>query len=109
MEASVVLLTLDASTGEGTYSFVCPVCEQLVQKAADREVVALLRTAGVETAIAARDVETAIAAGDVAASRREHPSARPQESPPFTLDDLIDFHFLLDREDWFSRLMSSSG
>ncbi len=100
MEASLVFLTLHATSGEGTYSFVCPMCENLVHKSADPEVVALLRTAGVETAVTGTEPRV---------THMEHPSRLAHEPPPFTLDDLIDFHFLLSREDWFSLLVSSSG
>lgn len=89
MRADVILLTIESDTGEGVYSFVCPVCEDLVEKAADRKIVSLLRSVG---------VETAERAAPVAASED-----RP-EGPAFTLDDVIDFHFLLTDDAWFERL-----
>ncbi|HEX2198442.1 MAG TPA: hypothetical protein VHG88_07460 [Burkholderiales bacterium] len=79
MRADVILLTIESETGEGVYSFVCPVCEDLVEKAADRKIVSLLRSVGVETA-------------ERAATLIESES-RP-EGPAFTVDDVIDFHFL---------------
>jgi hypothetical protein len=30
------------------------------------------------------------------------------EGPAITLDDVIDFHFLLGRDDWFEALMASA-
>lgn len=99
MEASLVLLTVEAGSGEGTYSFVCPVCEELVQKAADHKIVELLRTAG---------VETAVAAADVARAKASHPSRAPSALPPLTLDDLIDFHFALQRDDWLGELLAGA-
>ena len=93
MDASLVLLTLHGDSGEGTYSFVCPVCEEVIEKPADRKIVTLLRSAGVETA-----------EGQGEAVPEE---SRP-DGPPFTLDDVIDFHFLLTRDDWFLRLMASA-
>lgn len=94
MEASLVLLTLHGQEGEGTYSFVCPVCEEVVEKRADRKIVTLLRSAGVETTSrpAVAEVE----------------DTRPGGAP-FTPDDLIDFHFLLQGDDWFYQLMASAG
>ena len=93
MEASLVLLRLHGAEGEGTYSFVCPVCEDVIEKRADRKIVTLLRSAGVETA--------------------EGPLPKVEEArpdgPPLTLDDLIDFHFLLRGDDWFDRFMASAG
>jgi hypothetical protein len=88
MDASLVLLTLQGNTGEGVYSFVCPVCEEVIEKPADRKIVTLLRSAGVETAEGSHEVD----------------ESRP-EGPAFTLDDVIDFHFLLQQNDWFDRLM----
>jgi hypothetical protein len=91
-EASLVSLRVQATTGEGTYSFVCPVCEERVRKPADRKLVELLRSVGAETSLA-----------------DPHPSAswRP-ELPPLTLDDLIDLHFLLQEEDWFVELLAGA-
>ncbi len=89
----MVLLTVEPRTGEGAYSFVCPGCEEVVQKPADHKIVELLRTAGVETALTG--------------SARPTPAPR-REAPPFTPDDLIDFHFLLAEEDWFGRLMAAA-
>lgn len=99
MEASLVLLTVETASGEGTYSFVCPVCEDLVQKAADHKIVELLRTAGVETAVAST------ASADAKAA---HPSRAASQLPPLTLDDLIDFHFALQRDDWMGDLLAGA-
>ena len=93
MRADVILLTVEPGTGEGIYSFVCPVCEDLVEKPADRKIVSLLRSVGVETAERAA---TLLEVED-----------RP-EGPDFTLDDVIDFHFLLDGDEWFDRLMAAA-
>ena len=94
MRADVILLTVESGTGEGVYSFVCPVCEDLVEKPADRKIVSLLRSVGVETA----EREEAIATSEI----------RP-EGPAFTLDDVIDFHFQLSDDNWFDRLMAAAG
>jgi predicted RNA-binding Zn-ribbon protein involved in translation (DUF1610 family) len=91
MDASLVLLTLRGASGEGTYSFVCPVCEEVIEKPADKKIVTLLQSAGVETAEGPQEID----------------EARP-EGPAFTLDDVIDFHFLLRGDDWFARLMASA-
>ena len=95
MDASLVLLTLHGDSGEGTYSFVCPVCEDVIEKPADRKIVTLLRSAGVETSEGQPTAATA-------------PEESRPEGPPFTLDDVIDFHFLLRQDDWFLRLMAAA-
>lgn len=72
-----------------TYRFDCPTCEEQVTKPADARIARLLTTGGVDVAVV--DVETL--------DRREpHPEA-PPAGPAFTLDDLIDFHFLLADHD----------
>jgi predicted RNA-binding Zn-ribbon protein involved in translation (DUF1610 family) len=93
MRADVILLTVEPQSGEGTYSFVCPSCEDLVEKPADRKIVSLLKSVGVDVAERAVQVEQV--------------EARP-DGPPFTFDDVIDFHFLLGREDWLEALMASA-
>jgi hypothetical protein len=93
MRADVILLTVESESGEGVYSFVCPVCEDLVEKPADRKIVSLLRSVGVETAERA---ESALEA-----------ELRP-EGPDFTLDDVIDFHFQLADDAWFEQLTAGA-
>lgn len=86
-------ILLHASRGEqeGTYSFTCPACMDDVERPADRKVLALLLSAGVNLE-----------------DRSRHPSQfgrvqtepgrdeRHGHGPVFTFDDLIDFHFLLE-------------
>jgi predicted RNA-binding Zn-ribbon protein involved in translation (DUF1610 family) len=91
MRADVIVLTVEDPSGEGSYSFVCPSCLDLVKKSADRKIVGLLRSVGVDVA-----------------ERPPYPAEseiRP-DGPRFTVDDLIDFHFLLDDDDWFAALAS---
>lgn len=113
MGAASVLLVVETGTTEGTYRFVCPGCEDTIEKRADRKVVMLLLSAGVEVREVSREVVN-----------MEHPSVRssqpsfdealeedflvPAEEPAFTLDDLIDFHFLLQSDDWFDELARSA-
>lgn len=96
MDAQSILLVVEQDSGEGTYSFDCPSCELPVEKPADRKIVLLLMSAGVEVTEVAH-----------AQAQLEMSEARP-EGPPFTMDDLIDFHFLLQRGDWFDRLAAST-
>jgi predicted RNA-binding Zn-ribbon protein involved in translation (DUF1610 family) len=93
MRADVILLTVEPHSGEGTYSFVCPSCDDLVEKPADRKIVSLLKSVGVDVA------------------ERQNPVVKVEtrpEGPAFTLDDVIDFHFLLGRDDWYEALMASA-
>lgn len=96
MGASAIVLTMVEGQERGHYTFVCPVCEGSVQKPADRKVVLLLMSAGVAIHEPERPRELVSAVG-----------TRP-EGPPLTHDDLIDFHFLLQQDDWFDRLLTSA-
>lgn len=59
-----------------------------VEKRADRKIVALLVSAGVDVAARTTSIDTLF--------DQDAPPPRPTSSdPPFTIDDLIDFHFRL--------------
>ena len=84
----------DGDVAEGScYRFACPACLELVTKPADERIAQLLQTGGVE-------VET-----EAAHKRPLHPEF-PPDGAALTPDDLIDFHLLLERDDWFERLVS---
>lgn len=102
MGAASVVLTVVSGTTEGTYTFDCPVCEERVKKHADRKVVMLLLSAGVE-------VRETIVHHPSQASLDEIEADERSEAPPFSVDDLIDFHFLLQREDWLEDLHRSGA
>ncbi|MHB8511523.1 MAG: hypothetical protein ACYDCC_05030 [Actinomycetota bacterium] len=70
-----------------SYLFECPVCISVVRKPADDRVIQLLISGGVHAVVWEYE-ETS-----------EHP-----DGPQFTLDDMIDFHQLLESPDWFDRL-----
>lgn len=75
---------------EDFYAFDCPDCAQRVRKPADARVVRLLRTGGVEPS------ETA-----------SHPEQPPQGLPPITRDELLEFHELLQRDDWLDAAIGA--
>jgi predicted RNA-binding Zn-ribbon protein involved in translation (DUF1610 family) len=83
------------------YRFDCPDCGQDVIKPADGRVVRLLTTGGV----AAEYFPAADVATEVARARQElsHPEGMAW-GPAFTTDDLLDFHLLLQTDDWFDTL-----
>lgn len=70
------------------YQFDCPLCGDQVQKPADDRVVQLLISGGVSASVWQLPDE----------SNESH------EGPSFTFDDLLDFHLLLQSDDWFERL-----
>jgi predicted RNA-binding Zn-ribbon protein involved in translation (DUF1610 family) len=78
-------------TWEGTgtyYLFDCPMCGETVQRLADT-----------------RTVEILIAEGAPPPMRNVPPEFfEPHAGPPLTIDDLLDFHMLLEGGDWFDRI-----
>lgn len=112
MAAAAVLLTVESGKSEGSYSFVCPVCEDTIEKYADRKVVMLLLSAGVEV----QEVGQLALPVDAPAGRHGRASGHPagageaqdeDEQPPLTIDHLIDLHFLLERDDWLDQLIAA--
>ena len=71
------------------YVFTCLRCEQVVVKpASDGRIVTLLQSVGVPTILWNLPAELDEA----------------HDGPPLTVDDLIDFHFALERPDWATLL-----
>jgi predicted RNA-binding Zn-ribbon protein involved in translation (DUF1610 family) len=99
MDAEVVLLAFAEPSGEGSYSFVCPVCEEVIRKPADRNIVALLLSAGVQVHPEASPPKPEVG---------QAPSPGGSGAPAFTTDDLIEFHYLLERPDWFRLLLDTA-
>jgi predicted RNA-binding Zn-ribbon protein involved in translation (DUF1610 family) len=75
------------------YQFACPLCGDDVQKPADDRVVQLLISGGVTATV-----------WELPEEARE---ARP--GPAFTADDILDFHMLLERQDWFEHLLKTTA
>lgn len=101
-----ILLALARGGREGTYRFTCPTCFDAVEKRADRKIVALLVSAGVDVA-----AQTALAIDE---GLREHPSIAGEdprgdlpEGPALTHDDLIEFHFLLQDDDYIREFLAA--
>lgn len=82
-----------ATDDTGTYVFRCPLCDATVVRDAEPRVVDLLLASGVELV------------------RWHLPDelSEPRRGPAFTHDDLLDFHHLLQRDDWMDQLLGSSS
>lgn len=95
---AIRLLVAPGST-EGTYRFVCPVCLDRVEKRADRKIVAILVSAGVPVATAEPRSRSQPADQEplfeAPAGVGWPPLEQRPGGPPFTLDDVIEFHFQL--------------
>lgn len=75
------------------YQFDCPLCHEEIQKPADERVVQLLISGGVSATVWEIPDEV----------------SESRTGPAFTLDDLLDFHLLLESPDWFDRLRQVSA
>lgn len=71
-----------------SYLFRCPGCSRAVRKEASQEATEILVAWGARVDLWRAPAEF----------------LEPKDGPPLTLDDLIDFHFLLEEPDWFDAL-----
>lgn len=107
LRPEAVSLCVEEPGRDGSYRFTCPRCGEVVEKPADRRIVALLLSAGVEFDGARHPQRrggpgSGRGGGDPDAPR--WPEARP-DGPPFTVDDVIDFHLLLRDDERLHRAL----
>ena len=88
-----ILLQVLRGGREGTYRFECPTCMESVEKRADRKIVALLVSAGVD--VAGRGGSGTPDLFERDEPQVEDPRGQLPTGPAFTVDDVIDFHFRL--------------
>jgi hypothetical protein len=100
MGPEAILLEVMRGAREGTYRFTCPTCMDAVEKRADRKIVALLVSAGV-------DVSGRGGTGTESLFDQEEPfDPTSSEAPAFTMDDLIEFHFRLEDDSYIRDFLS---
>lgn len=100
--ANEISLHLHPSGGRGAFGFTCPECTSKVDTPASRKVVALLIAAGVEPVRTREDTDApAHAPALPLEDRNPDPSAEP-----FTLDDVIAFHYLLEDDAAIAELFA---
>jgi hypothetical protein len=80
-----------AADNKGAYLFRCPACTMVVVKDAEQRIVDVLAASGVEVVVWHLPAEL---------------GERRAGGKAITHDDLLDFHALLDRDDWFEQLSS---
>ena len=119
MGVEAVVLAVSNPRMEGVYRFHCPTCLELISKPADRTIVALLISAGVDLADPAneQDVHPSMLSNEPLDDEDEEeveegePPAwaevRP-DGPAFTADDVITFHFQLEDDAWLARALRTS-
>ena len=88
--AEILVVATPSAATSGSYAYFCRTCERVTVAAVSPKAFAVLVTAG-------------------AALPRHEPERRPMPSARrLTVDDLIDFHELLNSPDWFARLQRAS-
>ncbi len=88
-----VTVQVCATNNQGSYAFRCPACQIAVSKLAEQRVVDLLVSSGVRLSVWSLPAELDEA----------------KQGSPLTYDDLLEFHYQLQREGWFERLTSPSS
>jgi hypothetical protein len=96
LSAEAISLEVAGDGDRGRYAFTCPDCRSDITRAADRKVVSLLLAAGATS----HSAETPAEEAPSLPAEDRNPSP---EAPAFTLDDLIDLHFLLQDETWLAQ------
>ena len=89
LTAEDIVLRIGTNHISNTYGFTCPTCGRFVQKPADERVVRLLLSGGVVPVPVHVPAE----------------ALEPRFGPPITYDDIIDFHLMLQHDDWLEDLM----
>ncbi len=98
-----ILLQVLRGGREGTYRFTCPTCMDAVEKRADRKIVALLVSAGVDVAGRGGAITETESLFEDAPS---DPRGALPDGPSFTIDDVIDFHFKLENEGYIQDFLA---
>jgi hypothetical protein len=88
--AGDVTVRVCVDDGTGAYRFRCPTCSTAAVHEASPAICALLREAGCDEEVWRLPAELA-----------ERPGG---PAPAFTADDLLDFHLLLQGDDWASTV-----
>lgn len=110
MGPEAILLSVRDDGHEGSYRFTCPGCADDVEKRADRKIVALLVSAGVD--VASRGTITEEAERDPPERLFEEPEQildpldRLPDGPRLSADDLIDFHFRLQDDAYIQEFLA---
>ena len=91
--------------GRSVYQFTCPASLDPVEKPADRKVAALLVSAGVD--FGSEDLLLGEAFEPLDDPLMPARMGAAPDGPPFTLDDLVTFHFLLQDETYIQEFLEA--
>jgi endogenous inhibitor of DNA gyrase (YacG/DUF329 family) len=101
-----ILLQVVRGGREGTYRFDCPTCMEPVEKRADRKIVALLVSAGVDVS-GRRAAGTSELFDSEPEMEEEDPRGPLPPGPAFSIDDVIDFHFRLEDDRYIEQFLAT--
>jgi hypothetical protein len=102
MRIDAVLLSVREDFADGSYRFLCPGCLVTVEKPADQKIISLLLSVGVDVE-GMGELEFEDEAPEVETQLESRPAG-----DPFTIDDLITFHFLLKDDERLARALADS-
>jgi hypothetical protein len=108
MGPEAILLSVRENGREGSYRFRCPSCADRVEKRADRKIVALLVSAGVD--IERNDGGTLQAEAGLFDHEEIEGPANPElapDGPSLSVDDLIEFHYLLEDDRYIQDFLAT--
>jgi hypothetical protein len=100
-----ILLQVVRGGREGTYRFDCPTCMEPVEKRADRKIVALLVSAGVD--VSGRSTSGTAELFDSEPEMPEDPRGPLPPGPAFSIDDVIDFHYKLEDDRYIAEFLAT--
>jgi predicted RNA-binding Zn-ribbon protein involved in translation (DUF1610 family) len=86
-----VTVRVNSATNEGSYAFQCPECQLAVSKNAESRIIDLLVSSGVELFVWTAPAELLEA----------------HTGPVITYDDLLQFHYLIQEDNWMERLVAT--
>ena len=102
MGPEAILLSVRQNGREESYRFTYPNYADDVKKRADRKIVALLVSAGVDIDQADETMRQPALFDD------DDPRGPLPAGPTFTIDDVIEFHFLLEDDRYIREFLASS-
>jgi hypothetical protein len=109
MGPEAILLSVKQNGREGSYRFTCPTCMDDVEKRADRKIVALLVSAGVDLD-PGQDGLGGVDPG-LTESLFDHEGSEGSRTrgPMFSIDDVIEFHFMLEDDAYIREFLAGSS
>ena len=87
-----VTVRVNSGTNEGSYAFQCPECQLAVSKAAEARIIDLLVSSGVELYVWSMPAEL----------------LEERIGEPISYDDLLEFHYDLQANDWFDKVTATA-